>query len=248
MTLIGLTPVARLLVVGHELRFGVSAQRGPHSFSKRKLTVHLDEHVITQAKVLAARRGTSVSAMVAAELERLVADDDRYEDAHRRAQRALAGAMPRGGDGGLRPLTVLVFVDTNVLAYAHDSSDPRRHAIASSILEELSRTRTGVLSTQVLAELYVVVRQKFDPPTAQREARALVDAYAAWPLVQVDPLPIVVAPALEERHSPSFWDALIIEAARRAGADRLLSEDLQHGRRIAALTIENPFAAGLSAP
>jgi hypothetical protein len=67
------------------------------TMAKRNLTVQLDEDVIQQAKVLAARRGTSVSTMVAAELERLVADDDRYEDAFRRAQRALAGATPRGG-------------------------------------------------------------------------------------------------------------------------------------------------------
>jgi hypothetical protein len=64
---------------------------------KRNLTVQLDEDVIRRAKVLAARRGTSVSTLVAAELERLVADDDRYEAAHRRAERALAGAAPRGG-------------------------------------------------------------------------------------------------------------------------------------------------------
>ena len=65
--------------------------------TKRNLTVQLNEDVIRQAKVLAARRGTSVSTLVASELERLVADDDRYEDSYRRAQRALAGAVPRGG-------------------------------------------------------------------------------------------------------------------------------------------------------
>ncbi|HVM02366.1 MAG TPA: DUF6364 family protein [Acidimicrobiales bacterium] len=65
--------------------------------AKRNLTVQLDEDVIQQAKVLAARRGTSVSTLVASELERLVADDGRYEDACRRAQRALSGAAPRGG-------------------------------------------------------------------------------------------------------------------------------------------------------
>jgi predicted nucleic acid-binding protein len=39
----------------------------------------------------------------------------------------------------------------------------------------------------------------------------------------------------------SFWDALIVEAARRAGATRLVSEDLQDGRRIAGVAIEDPF-------
>ena len=133
------------------------------------------------------------------------------------------------------------FVDTNVLVYAHDASDSKRQPIAAAVVDELWRTRDGVLSTQVLTEFYAVVTRKFEPPLSRREARTLVDAYAAWPIVQVDPPLIVAASALEEQHSLSFWDALIVEAARRAGADRLLSEDLQHGRRIAGLTIEDPF-------
>ncbi len=65
--------------------------------AKRNLTVQLDDEAIHHAKVLAARRGTSVSSLVATELERMMADDDRYEEARQRAQRALAGARPRGG-------------------------------------------------------------------------------------------------------------------------------------------------------
>jgi predicted nucleic acid-binding protein len=62
--------------------------------------------------------------------------------------------------------------------------------------------------------------------------------------VQVDPPLIVAASALEEEHSLSSWDALIVEAARRAGADQLVSEDLQHGRHVAGLVIVNPFVVG----
>lgn len=138
------------------------------------------------------------------------------------------------------------FVDTNVLAYAHDASDLRRQPVAAALLDDLWGSRTGVLSTQVLTEFYAVATRKFDPPLARREARALVDAYAAWPVVQVDPPLIVAASALEEQHSLSIWDALIIEAARRGGAERLVSEDLQHGRRVAGLVIHNPFVSSNS--
>ena len=64
---------------------------------KRNLTVQLDDEVIRRAKVLAAKRGTSVSGLVAAELARLVADDERYEEAWRRARRAMGDATERGG-------------------------------------------------------------------------------------------------------------------------------------------------------
>ena len=71
------------------------------------------------------------------------------------------------------------FVDTNVLVYAHDASDVARQPIAAQLLDELWRTREGLLSTQVLTEFYAVVTRKFDPPLPRREARALVDAYSA---------------------------------------------------------------------
>ena len=65
--------------------------------AKRNLTVQLDDDVIDDAKVLAIRRGTSVSALVGMELARLVAEATRYDAAHERARQALAGAAPRGG-------------------------------------------------------------------------------------------------------------------------------------------------------
>jgi predicted nucleic acid-binding protein len=137
----------------------------------------------------------------------------------------------------------VVFVDTNVLVYAHDASETARQPVAQAVLAELWRSRSGALSTQVLQEFYVVATRKFDPPMPRREARDLVDAYSHWHLVEIDVALIVAASQLEERHSLSFWDALIVEAARRAGATRLVTEDLQSGRRLAGMLVDNPFAS-----
>lgn len=65
--------------------------------ARTNLTVQLDEDVIRQARVVAARRGTSVSALVARELERLAEQDHRYEEARRRASEVMAKTRPRGG-------------------------------------------------------------------------------------------------------------------------------------------------------
>jgi hypothetical protein len=65
--------------------------------TKRNLTVQLDEDVIRRAKVVAAKRGTSVSTLVARELEDLVADDLRHEESWRRAKELMEGSAPRGG-------------------------------------------------------------------------------------------------------------------------------------------------------
>jgi predicted nucleic acid-binding protein len=136
----------------------------------------------------------------------------------------------------------LTFVDTNVLVYAHDRSETRKQPIAQALLDVLWRTRSGVLSTQVLQEFYVVTTRKFDPPMRRGAAREIVALYGEWPIVQVDVALILAASKLEERHAFSFWDALVVEAARRCGATRLLTEDLQAGRRIGGISIENPFA------
>jgi len=133
------------------------------------------------------------------------------------------------------------FVDSNVLLYAHDANETEKQPIARALLEDLWASRSGAISTQVLQEFYVVATRKFKPPMPRSEAREIVALYAVWPVVRIDVGLILDATALEERSQLSFWDALIVEAARRAGAVRLVSEDLQGGRQIAGIAIENPF-------
>lgn len=135
----------------------------------------------------------------------------------------------------------MTFVDTNVLAYAHDLTESRQ-PVAAGLLGSLWESRSGVLSTQVLQEFYVVATRKFRPPLSRSEARQLVAAYGEWRVVHIDVPLIIAASDLEDRHNLSFWDALILAAARHAGASRLVSEDLQTGRRIAGVRIENPFS------
>jgi predicted nucleic acid-binding protein len=136
----------------------------------------------------------------------------------------------------------LTFVDTNILVCAHDRSETAKQPVARALVEGLWRDRAGVLSTQVLQELYVVATRKLDPPMPRAAARELVALYSTWPVIQVDVPLVLAASELEERHTLSFWDAVVVEAARRAGATRLVTEDLQPGRDIGGLTVENPFA------
>ena len=89
----------------------------------------------------------------------------------------------------------------------------------------------------------MIATRKLATPLSRAEAREIVDLYRLWPVILVEPALILNASRLEEDHQLSFWDALIIEAARVAGAARLVTEDLQAGRVIAGVRIENPFSA-----
>ena len=133
------------------------------------------------------------------------------------------------------------FVDTNILVYAHDASEPTKQPQARAVLEELWFTGNGTLSTQVLQEFYVVATSRQRIAMSPAEAREIVALYSAWPIVTIDPAIILAATRMHERRSISFWDALIVEAARVAGADRILSEDLTTGEAIDGVRIVNPF-------
>ncbi len=136
------------------------------------------------------------------------------------------------------------FVDTNVLIYAHDVQAGRKQEKAAQILGDLWEARNGVLSTQVLQEFYVNVTKKIPSPLKRSTARDIIRQYSVWPVIQPDADMIVRASELEESHQLSFWDAMIVAAARQAGAARILTEDLNHGEIIDGVTIENPFAEG----
>ena len=134
------------------------------------------------------------------------------------------------------------FVDTNVLIYAHDVDAAAKHQTAKHILQELWRTRTGALSPQVLQEFYVNVTRKLAKPLSKTAARVIVNSYLVWS-VETTSAEVLAAFRIEDESRIGFWDALIVAAAVKAGAARILSEDLNPGQIIAGVRIENPFKA-----
>jgi len=134
------------------------------------------------------------------------------------------------------------FVDTNLLVYAHDVSAGGKHDRARELIESLWRDRSGVLSTQVLQELYVSLR-KAPRPLPASEARQVVSDYLRWEIVVNTGESVLEAVDIETRYRLSFWDALIVQAAAASGAERLYSEDLSHGQAYGAVRVVNPFTA-----
>ncbi len=132
------------------------------------------------------------------------------------------------------------FIDTNVLIYAHDIDANAKHKIAKEVLQELWSERTGVLSTQVLQEFYVNVTRKIPSPLSKDLARLVVSSYAIWCL-ETTPTEILTTFRIEDESRIGFWDALIVSSAAKSGANRILSEDLNAGQRIAGILVVNPF-------
>jgi predicted nucleic acid-binding protein len=138
-------------------------------------------------------------------------------------------------------MTAPLFVDSNVLIYAHDVRAGDRHDKAKALILELWRTRRGVLSAQVLQEFYVNITRKIPSPLARADARRLIQQYAVWPIQTVGAAEVLKASEIEEQYQISFWDALIVVAAQTSGAGALITEDLGSGRLLAGVAVINPF-------
>jgi predicted nucleic acid-binding protein len=136
-----------------------------------------------------------------------------------------------------------IFVDTNILIYAHDLDAGQKYAISSTVIKDLWENRSGITSIQVLQEFYVNVTRKIPNPLPKPKAREIIESYLAWDVELNEVRTILTASEIEERYNLSFWDALIVAAACNAKADKIITEDLNHGQRIEGILIENPFVS-----
>ena len=136
------------------------------------------------------------------------------------------------------------FVDTNILVYANERAEGTKHELARELVENLWKTGSGAISTQVLQELCVSLRRKAARPASIEETQRLIEDYMAWHVVVNTAESIVEALAIESRYNISFWDALIVQAAGVSGAEILYSEDLSHGQSYGSVRVVNPLREG----
>ena len=133
------------------------------------------------------------------------------------------------------------FFDTNILIYAVDHTDPVKRRKAGELLEREAGAGNAIISTQVLQEFYSVSTLKLKRPLNKLVAEKIVEELMTLHVKQVDTSIILAAIKRNQSDQISFWDALIIETALRAGARILWSEDMQHDREFDGLKIQNPF-------
>jgi predicted nucleic acid-binding protein len=139
-------------------------------------------------------------------------------------------------------MTGKTFLDSNVLVYSADES-PAEKAKHDRAIELLSaHPEELVVSTQVLQEFYVVTTRKLKTPLSEERAARAVRGLTKLDVVGVDTPLVLAAVDTSRLVQLSFRDALIIEAASRAGCERVLSEDLNATQVIRGVRVENPFA------
>jgi len=136
-------------------------------------------------------------------------------------------------------LSERVFLDTNVFVYADDADAGEKQQQAQQVILQAVQTGTAVTSTQVLQEYFSVATRKLriPPDVAQQKVHLM----ASMSVIAIDVAHIIEAIKLHRLYSLSFWDALIIQAARVGDCKEVLTEDMQAGQVVENVLLRNPF-------
>jgi predicted nucleic acid-binding protein len=138
---------------------------------------------------------------------------------------------------------ITALIDTNVLVYMYDRSEPEKRRRAFDVMRDLRNARNGVLSAQVLSEFYNTVTRKLDPPVSPAHAEAQLRALARiWPVFPVTTDVVFEAIRGVREYPFSFWDAQIWAVARLHYVPLVLSEDFNAGAVIEGVRFVDPFA------
>ncbi len=137
-----------------------------------------------------------------------------------------------------------LFLDTNILVYAFDQTAPAKRNRAREIIRG---DDDWSVSWQVVQEFCSVALHRFAAPISATDLRDYLDV-VLLPRCRIMPSADLYRHALDVQAQTGYryYDSLVVTAALASGAHRLLSEDLQHGRQIGNLRIENPFLAKTS--
>ena len=132
-----------------------------------------------------------------------------------------------------------VFFDTNVIVYTHDDDAPKKRDRARKLLKDAFVDDTGVISGQVLGEVFVTLTRKIGIPLA--DALDEIRRCSRFRVVEISSSLVLRAIEIQSEYQLSYWDSLIIAAAEFASCEIVWSEDLNDGQRYGAVVVRNPF-------
>ena len=131
------------------------------------------------------------------------------------------------------------FLDTNILLYtiSANPAESAKRRIAIDIVVAMD----WVVSAQVLQEFYANATRKRAGSISIDAANILLRQFIPRATVAVDAALVLQAAQISQQHQISYWDAAIVAAAVRSGAEHLVTEDLNAGQVIEGITVINPF-------
>lgn len=137
------------------------------------------------------------------------------------------------------------FFDTNVLAYAFDEHELKKKKIAADLLQHvIKRKEDGILSNQILLELFLVLTTKLKKRITKIFAMNIVEGFAIsndWKKINYTHQTIRKALDLVDKHNISFTDAVIASTMLENGINKIYTENENDFKKIPGIIVINPF-------
>jgi len=136
-----------------------------------------------------------------------------------------------------------IFIDTNVLIYSQNNNEAEKQSTCRKVISNIADSNLLVISTQVMQEYYNVATLKMG--IEKLLAKKTVKMFDVYEIVTIQPSIIFKAMDIHVLNQLSFWDSLIISAAKSANCTMVLTEDMNDGQVIEGVKIQNPFSLQL---
>ena len=140
---------------------------------------------------------------------------------------------------GMSFMSAKIFIDTNILVYAYDARDARKHERAKRILSEVWKEQLdAAISIQVLQEFFSILSRRSGDSRYYRE---VVESFLYWTVIENTCGLMQLALDIHQRYGTSFYDANIVAAAQLSGAKELWTEDFNTGQDYGGVVAVNPL-------
>ena len=145
----------------------------------------------------------------------------------------------------MKEITNNFLIDTNLLVYAYDTTDEQKHKAARSLIEKCWKKRTKyVISSQNLAEFFMIATKKIPNPIKIEEAEQIVNdicSFSCWKIINYTESTLKKAIELYKKDKKSFWDSLIISTMLENGITNIYTENIKDFRDFEGITTINPL-------
>jgi len=132
-----------------------------------------------------------------------------------------------------------IFIDTNILVYAQNDLEKEKQQICRSVLNHLIDHNRLVISTQIIQEFYNVSTLKLG--LDKLFVKNTIKQFDFHETILPQPTIILQAIDIQILNQLSFWDSLVISAAKSANCSFILTEDMNDWQVIDGIKIQSPF-------
>ncbi len=135
-------------------------------------------------------------------------------------------------------------IDTNILVYAYDSSEGKKHEVANELLKKIWQEGGGIVCLQNLMDFFVVITRKVKTPVTISQAKIVVGDFLKsenWLVIDRDEDTFLSAIDLVANHEVPFWDSMIASCMKENEITQIVTENKKDFEKAPDIKVSSPF-------